>query len=96
MKITHTLKFPSGREYEMHYMTFEMSTEDLHNLNIDLQQLTCNDMWRLMQYTVQKQGLIFAASIGYIGIEKFTSDLDSLKKLFFDEALMKKVPTNVF
>ena len=84
--VSHRVSFKGGVDFEMHYMTFELSDEDLSD---EVKVLPVKErLWHMQQLLIA-QGLVFQLSKSHIQITVFKAQLDYIKT-FFDKLLRRQ------
>ena len=73
------MKIPGAKNYETSHLTVEMDKDDLPEELV--QELTVEQIWRVLQYSVQRQGLVFELTTGYISGDTYVTKLERVSSL---------------
>jgi hypothetical protein len=84
VKLSHTIKFPSGQRYEMKELTMEVDDTEFPELG----ERSVVERVRYMQGMLLQMGLIFQTATGYV-----SPDSDDFKERMRLAGELKKLPS---
>lgn len=77
MTITHTVKLPTGQQYEMTYFSMSLSTTDLPE---QVQTLRLSTVIQIMEFIVQRELIMMQVKAGYLAVDQAAKRVEILKQ----------------
>jgi len=78
VNISHTVKLQGAQQYEMSYFTFNLAADDLPEaLRVEV---TSVQLWRLMEYIVQRELINLQLQAGHMSIEIAAERIEYLRQ----------------